>query len=451
MSDTFQDLNLSRALQNAIDDLGFERPTPIQREAFPLVRSGRTVVGISQTGTGKTVAYMLPILQDLKFSKQVHPRVLILVPTRELVVQQVEQIESLCAYMSMRVRGVYGGANINTQRQTVAQGVDILVATPGRLYDLVLSGSLKLKTIQSLVIDEVDVMLDLGFRFQLNNIFELLPERRRNLMFSATMTDEIEDLIQEYFQNPAQITIASSGTPLDNIDQKSYQVLNFYTKVNLLAYLLKDKEEFKKTLVFTSSKKEADLLYEKLGESITGRMGVIHSNRSQNARLRVLEEMENGQLNILIATDIIARGLDLEGISHVINFDCPSFPENYMHRIGRTGRAEQMGRSILLWTEKEQGSKDAIEELMGMDITELEFPDEVEISQQKLPSEREDGRMNKRHDRNEKKIVRATAFHEKSEKNSKVNQGGTYRRELAKKYKKPKTRGDKRQNNRKKK
>lgn len=450
MTDSFQDLQLTRALQNAIDDLGFEAPTAIQSEAFPLVRSGKNVVGISQTGTGKTIAFMLPILQDMKFSKQIHPRVLVLVPTRELVVQLVEQIELLGSYMSLRVLGVYGGTNMNTQRQLVAQGVDVLVATPGRLYDLALSGSLKLKTIQKLVIDEVDVMLDLGFRFQLTNIFDLLPERRQNLMFSATMTDEIDELINDFFIAPAQITIAMSGTPLDNISQLSYHVPNFYTKVNLLSHLLRDKEEFQKVLVFTSSKKEADKLYEELGKTITKRMGVIHSNRSQNARLRVLDEFESGVQNILIATDVIARGLDLTEISHVINFDCPAFPENYMHRIGRTGRAEQSGTSLLFWRDKDAESKAAIESLMDYSIPERDIPDEVEISNQKLPEEREDGMIRKHHDRNLKKVERGEAFHEKIEKNSKVNEGGKYRRELAKKYKKPRTRGDKRQNNKKK-
>ena len=281
---SFDDLDLNRALQQALSDLKFERPTPIQAKAYPLIRSGKNVVGVSQTGTGKTMAFMLPLLQDFKFSKQVSPRILILVPTRELVVQIAEEVERIMAYMSHRIVGIYGGANINTQAQELAQGVDIVVSTPGRLYDLVLNNQLKLRSIQKLVIDEVDVMLDLGFRHQLTNLFEIIPERRQNLMFSATMTDEIEELIQDFFIAPESISIAVSGTPLDNITQSAYAIPNFYTKVNLLNYLLKDKEQFKKTIVFVSSKKIADRLYETLDASFTSRMGIIHSNKSQNAR-----------------------------------------------------------------------------------------------------------------------------------------------------------------------
>ena len=245
---TFQELNLTKQLHNAIDDLGFKQPTPIQEESFSVILSGKDMVGIAQTGTGKTFAYMLPILRDLKFSKQDTPRVLVMVPTRELVLQVVEEIEKMAKYINVRVLGVYGGTNINTQKRAIAQGCDIIVATPGRLYDLALSRTLKMKSIQKLVIDEVDVMLDLGFRFQLMNIFEILPERRQNIMFSATMTEDVDALITDYFTSPTKISIAISGTPLDNISQQSYFVENFYTKVNLLSHLLKDKEEFRKVL-----------------------------------------------------------------------------------------------------------------------------------------------------------------------------------------------------------
>ena len=237
----FENFNLNKPLYNAIEELGFDTPTPIQVESFSVVLSGKDVVGIAQTGTGKTLAYMLPILQELKFSNQVNPRVLILVPTRELVLQVVERIESFTKYTNIRVLGVYGGVNINTQKQQIINGTDILVATPGRLYDLAVSNVLSLKSVQKLVIDEVDIMLDLGFRFQLINIFELLPIRRQNIMYSATMTDEIEVLIDDFFKSPIKISIAVSGTRLENINQQCYHVQNFYTKVNLLKHLLKSK------------------------------------------------------------------------------------------------------------------------------------------------------------------------------------------------------------------
>ena len=438
---TFEDLKLSKQLYNAIDDLGFDSPTPIQLAACPLILSGRDVLGIAQTGTGKTFAFLLPLLKDFKFSKDIPPRILILVPTRELVLQMVEQIEILAKYITIRVLGVYGGTNINNQKQAVAGGCDILVATPGRLYDIAMTGILQLKAVKKLVIDEVDVMLDLGFRPQLTSLFELLPERRQNMMFSATMTEEVDALIDDYFTRPEKISIALSGTPLDNIVQQCFAVPNFNTKINLLAYLLKDKETFNKVLVFVSSKRNADRLFEALDTDFGEESCIIHSNKSQNYRIRSIRNFDEGKNRILVTTDVMARGLDLDKISHVINFDTPAYPENYMHRIGRTGRAEEQGKTILFYTEKEKVAKEAIEMLMDFQIPELEFPKEVEISKQLIPDERP-AESAVKYLKNPKIGEGGGAFHEKKEKNLKINQGGSYLRK-AKKYKRPKTRGDK--------
>lgn len=440
----FEDLNLSKQLNNALADLSFDTPTPIQSEAFPVVLSGKDLVGIAQTGTGKTFAYLLPLLRDLKFSKQVNPRILVLVPTRELVLQVVEQAQMLTEYMSVRILGVYGGTNINTQGQEVAQGVDILVATPGRLYDLALNRLLQLKSINKLVIDEVDVMLDQGFRFQLQNIFELLPERRQNVMFSATMTEEVDELIADYFTNAARISIALSGTRLDSITQLAYPAQNFHTKANLLSFLLSDKQVYKKVLVFVASKKIADRLHETLLPRHGSELGIIHSNKSQNFRIRAIEDFDDGRHRILLATDVIGRGLDFDQVSHVINFDVPNYPENYMHRIGRTGRAEQQGTSILFFSPKESEEKEAIETLMDYKIPLEDFPDQVEVSNTLIPEERpKEKEINSAH-KVSKAYTPGPAFHEKKEKNQKENLGGSYRREMAKKYKKPRTKGGKR-------
>jgi len=440
---TFQNFNLSKPLQNALDALGFITPTPIQEEAFSVLLSGKDLVGIAQTGTGKTMAYLLPILHNLTFSKQNNPRVLILVPTRELVIQVVEMAQNLALNLNTRILGVYGGVNISTQKQKVALGVDILVATPGRLYDLVLCGSVQLKGVTKLVIDEVDIMLDLGFRYQLNNIFELLPKKHQNIMFSATMTDEVAELIENDFLSPVKISIALSGEPLKNIVQLCYAVHNFYTKVNLLSYIVSDKNLFSKVVIFVSNKNNADRLFSALEPRHSSEMGIIHSNKTQNYRFKAIKEFDEGKNRLLIATDIIARGLDLDKVTHVINFDTPTFPENYIHRIGRTGRKEQQGQSILFFTEAEQAAKESIEELMSFQIPCIDFPEEVEISNQKTPEERAKAGDNKNPYRNEKKVALPPGFHEKKEKNKKTNQGGSYKRELAKKYKKPKTKGDK--------
>ena len=448
---TFKDIKISKQLYNAVAELGFETLTPIQEASFSVVKSGKNIVGIAQTGTGKTLAYLLPILQGLKFSEDPSPRVLILVPTRELVLQVVQEIEKCTKYLNIKALGVYGGTNINTQKQAVVKGMDVLVATPGRLYDLALTNVLQLKRVKQLVIDEVDVMLDLGFRFQLSNIFDLLPERRQNIMFSATMTKEIDALINDFFITPVRISIAVSGTPLENIAQTYFLAPNFYTKVNLLAHLLKDKSEYRKALVFVTGKKNADRVFNTLEEMYGPEMGIIHSNKSQNYRLRSIKDFEEGTKRILITTDVMARGLDLDKISHVINFDVPIFPENYMHRIGRTGRAEEEGKAILFYLKKEEKAKLAIEMLMKYEIPMTDFPPEVEISHQLTPEESASSVKNKNYNRNAKKIITGASTHEKKAKNKKVNLGGKYRRELAKKYKKAKTRGDKRQNKRKKK
>ncbi|MFT6731526.1 MAG: ATP-dependent RNA helicase RhlE [Glaciecola sp.] len=448
---TFTDLNLNTPLYNALGDLGFEYPTPIQEQAFNIVSSGKDVVGIAQTGTGKTFAYMLPILRHLKYSTQDNPRVLVLVPTRELVVQVVDEIEKLAAYTNVRVLGVYGGTNINTQKQAVAAGQDIIVATPGRLFDLAVSHVLHLKSIHKLVIDEVDVMLDLGFRHQLLNIFDILPPRRQNIMFSATMTQDVDDLIVDFFKKPEKVTIAVSGTPLDNIEQERYDAANFYTKVNLLEHLLLDGQTYNKVLIFVAFKRMADLLFTQLEELFPDQSCVIHSNKTQNYRLRSIEQFRAGENRILIATDVMARGLDIENISQVINFDTPKYSENYMHRIGRTGRAEQPGHAISFSTEKEQDAIEDIETYMDMKIKLLDFPEDVKRSQELIEEERPQIREHNNPIKQRDLDAPGPAFHEKKDKNKKENLGGSYKFKIAAKYSKPKTRGDKNYNKRNKK
>lgn len=421
---TFQELNLSNPLLNALSDLGFENPTPVQEKVYPIVMSGRDAVGIAQTGTGKTFAYLLPILRQLKFSDQKHPRVLIIVPTRELVLQVVGEVEKLAKYMNVRVTGVYGGTNINTQKQVVYNGMDILVATPGRLVDLVYTGVLRVNSIQKLVIDEVDEMLNLGFRPQLMNFLDSLPQRRQNLMFSATLTDEVAKLIDDYFYEPVTIEIESRQTPLEKIGQCFYAVPNFNTKVNLLENLLANQEEFNRVLVFVESKQVADRLFELIDPKFPEQIGVIHSNKSQNFRINSLERFKNGVSRILISTDVASRGLDIPDISHVINFDVPELPEDYMHRIGRTGRAEKTGNAITFVNEPETKKLEAIERFMNRFLEEKSIPAEVKISNIFTDEERP-VLFDKDYLGKVPKLSELQgAFHEKKEKNAKVNLGG---------------------------
>jgi len=440
---TFNDFGLNKQLQKAVNDLGFDAPTTIQVKAFPVIKSGKDVVGLAQTGTGKTIAFLLPILEQFKFSKQYEPRILILVPTRELVEQVKEEVEKLSAYMNVRVTSVYGGTNINTQKAALLAGTDIVVATPGRIYDLAMNGSFKLKAIQKVVIDEMDEMLNLGFRTQLKNILDLLPEKRQNLLFSATLDENIELVINDYFNAPVKIEAAPHGTPVDKIQQSLYLAPNFNTKVNLLIHLFQKEASFTKVLVFTSSKNFADKLHALISEFFPTEFGIIHSNKSQNFRFNTLNHFQEGVTRGLIATDLVSRGLDISDVTHVINFDLPEEAPNYIHRIGRTGRADKDGVAISFVTEKELEMLEAIEELMSMKIDQVAFPEEVVVSDVLLMEEMpvvpgvnyspEATIKNSR-----------GAFHEKKKKNTKVNLGGSYKIEIKKKYKKPKTRGQKR-------
>lgn len=428
----FEQLNLDKPLLNALNDLGYVQPTPIQEKAFSLIMSGKDLVGIAQTGTGKTFAYLLPILRQLKYSDQKHPRVLIIVPTRELVLQIVKEIEKLCTYKNVRFLAVYGGTNIKTQKQLVYNGSDIIVATPGRLVDLALTGILRLKDIKQLVIDEVDQMLSLGFRQPLLAFLESLPEKRQNLMFSATMNEEIEGVIAKYFEEPQKIEVAPHGTPLEQIIQVCYHVPNFNTKVNLLDYLLRTDGELSKVLVFVSRKKLADDLFEQLKNKFTDDVSVIHSNLAQTARINALRQFHEGTKRILIATDILARGLDISDVSHVINFDTPETPEDYIHRIGRTGRANKIGTAITFINDTEQEYQVEIERVMNKVIPYESIPSDVVIS--KMLTDDETPKMvdKIKQKKGKDKYVPGPAFHEKKEKNKKVNLGGPAQKEKLK-------------------
>lgn len=425
---SFADLNLSKQLLNALNDLGFDKPTPIQEKAFPIIMSGRDSVGIAQTGTGKTFAYLLPVLRLLTYSEQRQPRVLIVVPTRELVVQVLDEIKKLTKYTSIRSGGVYGGANINTQKAMLMGGLDVLVATPGRVIDLATCNALQVKSIQKLIIDEVDEMLNLGFRFQLVQILEILPQKRQNIMFSATITEDVEELIDANFNSPEYIEVITRGTPLEKIVQQSYDVLNYYTKVNLLKHLLATNDEMTKVLLFVKNKKIADDLYADLEEEFAGFIGVIHSNKTQPQRFKSVEQFDDGVLRLLIATDVVARGLDLVDITHVINFDMPKEASSYIHRIGRTGRADKSGTAISFVTSKDADIKNSIEALMQKKIDVLPFPYEVEIDETLTKDEKPVTR-DKNLAKMKKVVSPSGAFQEKLEKNKKVNKGGKRRQE----------------------
>ena len=418
---TFNELNINTSLLNALTDLGFTSPTRIQQKAFAPILAGKNILGIAQTGTGKTYAYLLPLLRQWQFAKKVNPEILILVPTRELVAQVVEEVEKLCTYTNIKVTGAYGGTNIKTQMAAINAGVDVIVATPGRLLDLILNGTVKTKMIKKLVIDEVDEMLNLGFRTQLKNILDILPEKRQNLMFSATITEEVETFIGNTFIAPEKIEAAPTGTPLKNITQIAYKVPNFNTKVNFLEHLLVTDKSMTKVLIFTGSKSLADEINSKMEIKFPDQLAVIHSNKSQNLRFKTVEQFESGASSILIATDIIARGLDVTAVSHVINMDVPAVAENYMHRIGRTGRADKKGIAITFITEADKENKAKVEALMGKKISMKKMPVEVDVSNILTFDEQPKVNMKTIEIKRPKVIAKGTSHHEKIDKNEKVN------------------------------
>jgi ATP-dependent RNA helicase RhlE len=443
MVKNFDELNLSKPLLNALDDMGIKHPTTIQGKIFSVIMSGRDVCGIAQTGTGKTFAYLLPCLRLWSYSKDRQPQILILVPTRELVVQVVEEVKKLTTYMNVVTVGVYGGVNMKPQAAEVEAGLDVLVATPGRLLDLALNGSVRFKSIKRFIIDECDEMLNLGFRIQLTNILDMLPPKRQNLMFSATITDEVEQLMFAYFNSPERVEAAPTGTPLENIDQSVYHVPNFYTKVNLLTLLLEQNKEMNKVLVFAATKQMADQIFEQLEPKYPEMAGVIHSNKSQNHRFNTVNQFQEGNYRFIIATDIVARGIDIAEVSHVINFDTPEVPEAYIHRIGRTGRYDKKGISITFTTLKEMEFLEKIEGLMNYKVPVVPLPEDLEISEVLTEDEKPKVKMKEVLIRLPKREESGPAFHEKLAKNKKVNVKISHKDKMMKKYGKPLTRGQK--------
>ncbi|MEI8273682.1 MAG: DEAD/DEAH box helicase [Paludibacter sp.] len=440
---TFTDFNINSPLLNALDDLGISQPTTIQEKAYPVILSGRDMVGIAQTGTGKTIAFLLPTLRQWKFSKEKSPTILVVVPTRELVLQVVEQVEKLTKYMNVRVAGVYGGVNMIRQTPLLNAGLDVLVATPGRLLDFTLNGTLKLKSVKRFIIDEVDEMLNLGFRPQLIRVIDLLPTKRQNLMFSATITDELKNFIADFFIDPLEIEAARTGTPLENIKQAGIKVPNFNTKINLVENLLRTNPDFSKVLLFASTKKMADDVFERLEPIFPEQIGIIHSNKSQNFRLEAFRSFNANKLRMLVATDLVARGLDFDDVTHVVNFDMPEVPESYMHRIGRTGRADKKGVALAFITKADSDYRKAIEDLMGQKIPLMKMPEEVIVSTELTLDELPKVAMKNTLVKIPKKEEGGEAFHEKSAKNQKVNMKVRRAESMKIKYKKPKTRGQK--------
>lgn len=375
----FKDLNIGKSILKSLNEIGFERPTPIQEEAIPVIKSGQDVLGIAQTGTGKTAAYILPILTKMVKAEGVDPRAIVLVPTRELAIQVGEDIAEFLQYSNIRHAAVYGGIGWTKHAELIKPGVDILVATPGRLWDLYRGGAVSFKKVKTLIIDEADRMLDMGFMRQISNFLEILPAKRQNLLFSATFSERIEEMSQEFLVFPVRVEVAPSATPAKNITQLYYKVQTYRTKLNLVSHLLKDEERFNRVIIFCNTKESAEGVYKVIDRKSEGDIRVLHSNKGQTSRINSINAFKSGEIRILISTDVSARGIDVTKVSHVINFDMPSKNEDYIHRIGRTARAEMEGESISLVSDVEMLNIKQVEEMMNSTIEEVPFPKEVEV------------------------------------------------------------------------
>ncbi|WP_321489182.1 DEAD/DEAH box helicase [uncultured Hyphomonas sp.] len=387
----FSDLGLNPLLMKAISEEGYETPTPIQAQAIPLLLEDKDLLGIAQTGTGKTAAFALPTLDFmLEFPQKRRARsarVLVLAPTRELAGQIAESFRTYSRHMDCNVQTVFGGVNINAQRRALQGGTDVLVATPGRLLDLVGQKAVTLQDIEVLILDEADQMLDMGFIHDLKKIVAQVPKDRQTLLFSATMPKTISDLAQQFLDKPVRVSVTPPSTTAERVDQGVYHVANG-DKLELLFDVLNN-PEIDRALVFTRTKHGADKVVRKmLAKGLEAK--AIHGNKSQPQRLKALDAFKNGNCKILVATDIAARGIDIDGISHVVNFEVPNVPEQYVHRIGRTARAGRTGLAVSFVAEDERYYLRDIEKTIDMQVDVLTAPEgsKVDLLPTPDPNER---------------------------------------------------------------
>jgi ATP-dependent RNA helicase RhlE len=377
----FTDLGLSQPVLQALDMKGYDTPTPIQAQAIPPVLEGRDLMGIAQTGTGKTAAFMLPSIDNLREADNQTPfkscRMLVLAPTRELAGQIAQSAKDYGAMAGLKVQSIVGGTSVNKDRNKLHRGTDILVATPGRLLDLIDQKAFTLDKVEILVLDEADQMLDLGFIHALRRISQLVPEDRQTLFFSATMPKQIQELVGKYCRNPVKVSVTPESTTAERIDQYLFMVQQD-EKQTLLEMILKERHEvpgkFERVLIFARTKHGCDRIVKKLGQAGVP-ANAIHGNKSQPQRERALDEFKRAKTPILVATDVAARGIDIPGVSHVLNYELPNVPEQYVHRIGRTARAGRDGVAIAFCAEDERDYLKDIRKKTDAEFERLPLPD----------------------------------------------------------------------------
>lgn len=408
----FSDFKLNRQLLDAIAEQGYSEPTEIQAKAIPAILGGQDVMGIAQTGTGKTAAYLIPLIRILNYPQGEDPRVLILVPTRELSIQVGNAITALAKYTGLRHAVIFGGSGAKDQIAALKNGIDFLVASPGRFLDLYLEGHIQPKKIKHLVVDEAERLMDKSFIGQFHRILESLPRKRQNLFFSATMSDLVKKISGDVLDFPVVIDVKPEVRTADTVSQYWYPVPNIKTKINLLIHLFKE-ERMRKVILFCKTKEAAGdigkFMQRYYGEE---NVRVIHGNKTQQTRINAMEAFRNEPIRFMVCTDVAARGLDVPDVSHVINFDIPVIYEDYVHRIGRTGRAFKTGESITFVTMADEYHLRNIEKLIRQKIAKLEIPETVEITDTPFAERQEMLREIDRQKRKENPEF-SGAFHEK--------------------------------------
>jgi ATP-dependent RNA helicase RhlE len=377
----FAELKITKQFIDALTTQGIEQPTEIQSKAIPMILAGQDVVGIAQTGTGKTLAYLLPIVQKLKFAQGTDPRVLILAPTKELVVQIERVLAQLIVNTDLRYVALYGGIGPKAQSEKLEQGVDVIIATPGRFLEIYSKRVFVTKAMKTVVLDECDRMMDMGFWPQLRDIQEKIPHKKQQLLFSATFPDKVQRIADNFLLFPNILEVTPQATPAETVEQYLYSVPNNPSKINLLVHLLETDASMSRVMVFCRTKEWVTQIHQILLEKKLGKTVVIHSNKGQNARINAMDEFKAGDVRVLVTTDVTARGIDVAEVSHVVNFQIPHQHEDYVHRIGRTGRAFKTGVAISMMDVAEVYHVRKIEQLMKQEIERKDIPEGVVLSE----------------------------------------------------------------------
>lgn len=376
---TFSDLKVTRQYLDALEDMGIFEPTEIQSKAIPRIRAGQDVIGIAQTGTGKTLAFLLPLMAMLSHAQGQGPRCVILTPAKELALQIAKVAKRLAARTDLRVEVVYGGVGHRAQQARLEEGCDLVVATPGRFMELYLRQAFQTGSIAHLVLDEADRMMDLGFMPQLRKLLEILPIKRQNLLFSATYPPKTEAMAGEFLLWPTRVEASPQSTPVETVIQSGYRADNFGTKLNLLSSLLNALPEETQALLFVREKDQAERIGQRIAQAVSPSVRTLHANKGQNSRIHAMDQFKEGELRFLVATDVASRGIDVPQLDLVINVTVPRDPHDYIHRIGRTGRAKREGRAITMIDPSERAALQRIEGLLGTTLSIAPLPEDITV------------------------------------------------------------------------